>query len=203
MEGVGRGDGVLTGHGVDDEEGVVRLDPLGDLADLLHHLGVDGQAAGGVDDDDVAPEAPGLGHAPARGGDRITGLGEDRDIDLAAERAELLDGGGTLEVGADEQRVAALLLEPAGQLGRVRRLARALQSRHQYDRGRPGGVRDLEGLAPEGVHQLLVDDLDDLLAGVQNLRPGEADGLLADALDDGAGHAHVDVGLEEGATDLP
>ncbi len=48
--------------------------------------------------------------------DRIAGLGEHRDVDLAAERAQLLDGGGTLEVGADEQRLAALALNQRASL---------------------------------------------------------------------------------------
>ena len=30
-------------------------------------------------------------------------LGEDRDVEVAAEHAQLLDGGGALEVGGDEQ----------------------------------------------------------------------------------------------------
>ena len=49
----------------------MRLGDLGDLADLLHQLGVDGEAAGGVDDDDVAAEAPGLGEAVAGDVDRV------------------------------------------------------------------------------------------------------------------------------------
>ena len=53
-------------HRVDDEEGVVRLDLLGDLADLLHHLGVDREATGGVDDEHVLAEAAGLGETSAQ-----------------------------------------------------------------------------------------------------------------------------------------
>ena len=40
--------------------------------------------------------------------DRIGRLGEDGHVDLATERAQLLDGGGALQVGADEDRVATL-----------------------------------------------------------------------------------------------
>ena len=68
---------------------------------------------------------------------RIGGLAEDGDAGLAAEHPELLDGGRTLEVGTDQQRVATLLLEPAGQLGRRGGLARALQAGQQDDRRRP------------------------------------------------------------------
>ncbi len=66
VEGLGDGDRVLAGHGVDDEEDVVGVDRLGDLTDLLHQLLVDGQTAGGVDDDDVAAGRPGLGDGLAR-----------------------------------------------------------------------------------------------------------------------------------------
>ncbi len=66
VERLGDRDRVLAGHRVDDEERVVRLDGRGDLTDLLHHLGVDREAAGGVDDHDVAPDPAGLGDAAAR-----------------------------------------------------------------------------------------------------------------------------------------
>ena len=66
VEGLGGLDSVLAGHRVDDEERVVRSDGLGDPLDLVHQLAVDGETAGGVDDDDVSPEALGLRQAVAR-----------------------------------------------------------------------------------------------------------------------------------------
>ena len=66
VERLGDADRVLTGHRVDDQERVVGLDRLRDLADLLHQLGVDRQAAGGVDDQHVAAQAAGLGQAAWR-----------------------------------------------------------------------------------------------------------------------------------------
>ena len=93
---------------------------------------------------------------------------EHRHVDLLGQRAQLLHGGRALEVGADEHRVAALLLEPAGQLGRGGGLARALEAGHEHHGGRLGLVGDLDGLAAEGGDELLVDDVDDLL------RPGRA-----------------------------
>ena len=53
LEGLGRGDGVLADHRVDDEQHLVGVDGLADVGGLLHELGVDAEAAGGVDDDDV------------------------------------------------------------------------------------------------------------------------------------------------------
>ena len=202
VEHLGHADGVLTGHRVDDEERVVRRDDAGDHPDLLHHLGVDGEPTGGVDDQHVAPEAASLLETLGRGEHRVAGLGEHRDADLVAERAELLDGGGALEVGADHQRVATLGLEPAGELGRVGGLAGALEAGHQHDGGGFAGVADLQRLATQDPGQLGVDDLDDLLAGIEHLRAGGADRLLADAGDDVAGDAHVDIGFEQGGADL-
>src|SRR5690606_30374029 len=52
-ERLGGRDGVLTDHRVDDEEDLVGLRGVADVRGLLHHLGVDAEATGGVDDDDV------------------------------------------------------------------------------------------------------------------------------------------------------
>src|SRR5207302_8234238 len=110
---------------------------------------------------------------------------------------------GALKVGAHEQRVAALLLEPAGELARRRRLTGALQAGEQHDRRWLRCVGDAQVLAAEGVDQLLVDDLDDLLRRTQALREVEADGLFLDAGDDTLNDAKVDVGFEQGQADLP
>ena len=59
-EGLRRGDGVLADHRVDDEEDLVRLDGVADRGGLGHHLGVDAEAACGVDDDHVVQLALGL-----------------------------------------------------------------------------------------------------------------------------------------------
>ena len=134
--------------------------------------------------------------------DRVAGLAEHRHVDLAAQRAQLLDGGRTLQVGAHEQWLPALALEPASQLGAIGRLAGTLKSGHQHHGGWATGIRDLEGLATEHGGELGVDDLDDLLAGIERLAERDADGLLADAGDDVADDADVDVGLEQRGADL-
>ena len=203
VEGLGRGHRVLAGHGVDDQEGVVGLDGPGDVPDLVHQVLVDGQAAGGVDDQDVSSEALGLLEAGGGHGHRVRRLREDGDPGLAAQHPQLLDGGRPLEVGADQQRVAALLLEPAGQLGRCGGLARSLEAGEEDDRRRPAGVADLEGLAAEDGDELLVDDLDDLLARAQALGQLESHAAVAHGRGEGAHDADLDVGLEQGGADLP
>ena len=83
VERLRRRDCVLARHGVDDEERVMRLDCRRNLADLLHHFGVDGQPAGGVDDQHVAPDPDGFSQALFGDGDGVGRLGEHRDVDLA------------------------------------------------------------------------------------------------------------------------
>ena len=128
-----------------------------DPANLLHHLLVDRQTTGGVDDQHVLAEAAGLLQAPLGHRDRIAlarandvvCLGEHRNVDLATEGAQLLDGGRALKVCPYQQWVATLALEPAGELSRSCGLSRTLQARHEDDRGRPAGVRNFEDLAAE------------------------------------------------------
>ena len=56
--------------------------------------------------------------------------------------------------------------------------------------------------ADSSVDQLVVDDLDDLLAGRQALEDLVADGLLADARDEVLDDLEVDVRLEQREADL-
>ena len=55
---------------------------------------------------------------------------------------------------------------------------------------------------PRVVDELVADDFDDLLGGVEGGGDLGAEGLGADVLDDFAGDVEVDVGLEEGDADL-
>ena len=182
-------DRVLADHRVDDEEDLVGRHRVADVRGLLHHLGVDAEAAGGVDDDDVVQGALGLGHTGPghrhRVADAVARLGgEHLDAGPLAVDLELVDGVGALEVGGDQQRAVALLLEPQRELGGQRRLAGALEA-GQHDHRRRG-LREAQpaGLAAEDRDELLVDDLDDLLGGVE--RPADllAAGPLLDRGDE-------------------
>ncbi len=195
-------DRVLAGHGVDHQEGVIGADRLGDLADLLHERLVDGQAACGVDDDDVAAGVAGLVDGLGRDLDRIGWIREDGYVDLATEGPELLDRGRALEIGTDQQWIATLALEPAGQLGRAGGLTGALQAGHHDDGRRLGRVCDLDGLATEAGGELLVDDLDDLLSRIEGLMHLFADCTLANTIPEVLDHRKVYVGLQQGDPDF-
>ena len=137
-ERLGDGDGLLAGHRVDDEQRLDRLDGRVDRGDLGHQRLVDREAAGGVEDDDVAhrrraASTPWRAMSTTRRADRGA---VDRDVELLAERLELVGGGRSVRVGGDEQRPAALLDDVPRELGRRRRLARALEADERDDRRR-------------------------------------------------------------------
>ena len=117
-------------------------------------------------------------------GDRVflRAVGVDRDLELLAEDVQLVDGGGALQVGGDEQRLAAALLEHAAELAGGGRFAGALQAAH-HQHGDVVRAFEVERVVDRAhqVDELLVDDADDLLARVERLEHLLADGLLGDA----------------------
>ena len=153
------------------------------LAELVHQVRLRVQAAGGVDEDDVA--APAL-----RGGDRIEGdrggIGALRRADEVRPRAlgpdlELLVGRGAERVGGADEDRTAVRREPVGELADRRRLARAVHADDEHDtrvlvdrqRGRLAEQR--RDLLDQGVGEIV-----DVAALAQSL-----DQLVR------RGHAHV------------
>jgi hypothetical protein len=50
---------------------------------------------------------------------------------------------------------------------------------------------------PHQLHQLVIDDLDDLMAGIDAANDLLTDGLLGDTLNEGLGNVVIDVGLQK------
>ena len=150
-----------------------------------------------------AAESPCLFQPGHRAADGVGRLREDGHAGLLSEHAQLLDGRRALQVGADEQGVAPLLLPPQGELGRVGRLPRALQAGHEDDGGGPRGIGELERLPAQDPDQLLVHRPDHLLARGEALRERLGADPQADAVAEPAGHREFDVGLEQRGADLP
>ncbi len=164
---------------------------------------VDAESTGRIEDHDVAGLA--LGGLDALACDlrdrRALGRAIDRDVELAAERLELVGGRRSIRVGRDEHRAAALLDDVSCELGGAGRLARTLEADHGDHRGVAAEVEDAIA-CPEQLHELVVDDLHDRLAGGQALQDVLPDGLLADAPHEVLDDLEVDVGLEQGEPHL-
>src|SRR5690606_26953955 len=96
----------------------------------------------------------------------------------------------------------ALARKPLGELARESRLTRTLQTREHDDRRRV--LRELQAalLTTQNVDEFLVDDLHDLLRGVERLADLVAEcaitHLARERLDDLEGN----VGVDQGAADL-
>src|SRR3546814_698856 len=135
--------------------------------------------------------------------DTVAGLGsENRDTDPLTVDLELVDGVGSLQVGGDQDRGLALVLEPQRELGGQGRLAGTLEAGEHDHRGAGLGIAQAAGLASEDVDELLVDDLDDLLGRVQRLADLGAAGPLLDRAHELLDHGEGDVGLEQRDADL-
>ncbi len=203
-EGLGDADGVLPGHRVDDEEDVVRAGPLADLRQLGHQLLVDVETAGGVDDEHVAVLGLGLREGPLGDVYRIAlgALLVDVGAGAPADGDELVDGRGPVDVAGRECDALAGLAEVAGELGAGGRLARSLQPGHQ-DHGRAArGEGEIATRAAHQRGQLLVDDLDHLLAGIEAAEHVGAEAALLDRGRELLDDLEVDVGLEQREADL-
>ena len=204
IERLGGTDGVLTGHGVDHEQDLVGLDGFLDGLQLVHERFVDVQAARRIEEDHVVAVPDGVGNGGLGNIDRVRLAHlKDGDTELRAYDLQLLDGGRTVNVTGGEQRTFLLLLfEKPGELCAVGGLARALQADQHNDRGRLGGELQLLVFAAHQIGQLFVDDLDDHLCGRQTLENVRADAALGGFFDEVLDDLVVDVGLQQGETDL-
>ena len=176
-----------------------------DLGHLGHQRLVDMGAAGGVEDDHVmAAELGRLHGAPGDLDRRLAGDDRQRrHLHLLAELAQLLLRGRPPRIERGHQHFLVLaLVKPLGDLGGGRRLAGALQADHHDDDRRRRVEVDRLAFAAEHLDQLVMDDLDDHLAGLDRLQHRRADRLLADAVGEGAHHVERDVGLEQRAANL-
>ncbi len=176
-----------------------------DVADFIHQLFVDSDAAGGIVDDDVVAAELARNFGAARDLERRLS-GDDRercDIRLLAEDAELLLRGGTARVERRHQHFLAIPVRQAvGDLGGRRRFARALQADHQDANGWRGVKVNRLSVRAKHRDEFVVDDLDDHLTGRDGAQHFRADGLGFDLVGEVLDDIERDVGFEQGAANL-
>ncbi len=201
VEVAGEVDGVLAGQRIGDQQDFVRVGLLLDLGHLGHQRLVDMGAAGGVEDDDVMAAELGRLHG-ARGDIDRRLAGDDRqriDAGLLAELAELLLRGRAARIERGHQDLLACRAS-------VRRLAILPVVVVLPEPCRPtimmttgaGALRSIvDALGAEHLDQLVMDDLDDHLAGLDRLQDLGADGLVAHVVGEGADDFERHVGLEQ------
>src|SRR6185295_1872310 len=115
--------------------------------ELGHQRLINMQAAGGVEDDDVASVLFGevYGVATDLHGVFVLAFGIDRDAYLLGEGGELVDGGGALQVGGNQQGIFAFAFEPEGEFAAGSGFAGALEAAHHEDGGSGLDEHDARG----------------------------------------------------------
>ncbi len=200
-ESSGGVDGILSRHGIDDEQALVRADGGVDLLHLGHQLFIDMQTTGGIDDEDVINAsfrlfqrgASDVGRAVLRLGREVVGA------HLRGEAFELQHGRRTANVSADEENPLALPLDqPSCQFGGRGRFARTLQTGQQDDHRRLGPQIDAGPGATHQFDQLLVQDADEGLARREARGHLDADSLRLDGIDEAADDGKRYIRFQEG-----
>jgi hypothetical protein len=191
-------DGFLAGGGVEHEQNFLRLHKIAQADEFLHERLINLQPPGGVEDEGVA--IIGFREVEGFAGDlqnvRLAAFQEHGDLDLFAERFELVHGRRTINVRGDKQRQAALLEQQFGELAGRGGLARTVQADHQ-DTGRIAGKIQRGVGGAEQLGELVGDDFDDLLAGLDAGDDFRAERLGFDALDEIARDLEIHVGLQQ------
>jgi len=203
VEALGDAHCFLAGHRVGDEQNLGGLRALADGDQLVHHLVVNLQAPGSVEQDDRRIGVAGRLHAARtdiwrRGGCPFLVV---RDVRLPGQRHELVYGGGAIGVASYQERAATVAAQHESQLSGGCRLAGALQTdKHDHARRRAAQIQATR--LTERGDQFLVDDLDHLLRRLEALLDFSADGPLFDAVDEVLGDLEVDVGFQQGHAHL-
>jgi len=175
------------------------------LLDLAHQRFIDGQAAGGVNQQHVEVVLARMVQRRAGDVDRllVCRAREPLGPGLFGHGLELFDGGRAVDVARDREHfLLALLDQVLGQLGGGGGLARALQAGHQDHGRRLGGEVDVGHARAHGGSQLAVDDAHQHLARRERAHHLGAQGLVLDAGDEVAHHRQGHVGLQQGHAHL-
>ena len=200
----GHADRLLPRGGVGHQQDLLRLQRIAQALEFLDQRFVNFLAPGGIE---ILHVDAGLGGRPLRA--FAAGLDEigfarlrpkNRHSDLTRQRHELIDGSRPLQVAGDQHGAAAFLFEQAGELGGRGGFAGAVQAHHQD----AGGRIEIErrGVAAEQSGQLIVENLNDLLAGRDAAQDILAERLGLDASDEVLGDLEMHVRLEQGEAHL-
>jgi len=196
VKALGHVDGLLAGHRVGYQQHLDRPRLTLDGFQFAHHVFVNLQPSGGVQNDNVISAF--FGRLEGVGADfrrrRFDPFAMHRNANLMAQGLQLFDGRRAICVGSHQQRLAAFFAQAQRQLGGGRCLARSLQTDQHDDVRRLLAHVELARFA-QGRHQLFVDDFDHLLGGAELAMDLNAHCPIAHPLDKVFDNFIVDVGL--------
>ena len=200
-EALGDVDRVLTGERIDHQQHFGRRRDAGDSLHFGHQRFIDMQAARGIEQQHVKILEPRGFHRAPRDIDRLLARDdrEGRNLRLLAEHRQLLLRGRAVDVERCHHRLLAVLFaQQLAELGGGGGLARTLQADH-HDHDRRLCLQDQAfGFMPaKRFDQLVMDDLDHLLARLDRFEDFLADRLFRHRVDEAAGYRQRDIGFEQ------
>ena len=175
-----------------------------DTADFVHHLLVNGQTTGGIDDDHVLVLGLGVlnGVLGNLNGVLVAFLAIHLHFHLLTQHLQLVDSGGTVHVAGHQQHLLALLaFQIISQFGRESGLTGTLKTSDQNDGGLTFQI-DFRLFATHQLGQLVVDDLHHHLTRLHRGQNLLTQGLLFDLVGDFLGNLVADIGVEQRAADF-
>ena len=192
---------VLAGQAVNDQKCFAWLGHIANRSSLRDQLLIDVQTACGVEHIDVIAAKACLGFRAFRDRYRVFALYNRQcvDTDLPTQDRQLFHRRGAVCVERCHQHpLAFAFFQPFGQFGRCCRFTGALQSDHQDWRWWAVNFqRARVFVAGKNMFQLVMDDLNDLLARRDRLRDGLACCLVLNRFDEITCDWQRDVGLKQ------
>ena len=200
-ESLGRVHRVLTNHRINDEEHLIRGGDLSNLRGLIHHLCINTEATGGVNDHHIVVLIRGIGNTGLRHGDGVANTitrfwGKESHASLFSHDTQLLHSTRALQVTGDQDRCVTLGTQPFGELSGQCRLTGALQTRQHDDRR--GLFRETEraGLSTKNRNKFFVDNGNHLLSRIERLVHIVGERALPHFLGEGLDHLECDIGFQ-------
>ncbi len=173
--------------------------------DFIHHLLINGQTSGGIDQQHVDKFFLRLPQRCIDDGKRgLAGVGPEKlDIYFTRQRLKLLNRSRPVDICADQHDPFLRFgLEQPGEFGCRSGLTGALQTRHQHHRRRHRLQIQLRvGRAHDRLHFGL-DQFDESLPGRQTFRHLLPDGPRTDPINEVLDHRQRDISFKQRTTNL-
>ena len=214
VEGVRGIHRILADHRINHEQHFLRLNSITNITCLLHELSIHTQAASSINNHHVMQLRTRLSHTISGHLHRVTGGGVELTSHTRVRRKNRYTRAFThnlqlghriraLQIRCYQDWGVPLTLQPLRQLTRQRGFTGTLQTSEHNNGGAALRHIDTASLPTQNTHQLLIDDLHDLLRGVQSLRHFRTKRTLLHMRNELTHHRNGDVRIQQRTPDLP
>ena len=205
IEGGGHAHRLLTGSGIRHQQSLLRLQEVGQLAQLLDQGGIYLLPTGRVENQHIMLDVRGPAQSLPGHTDHILlprGGRDHRHLDLPGQGCQLIHGGRPHQVAGHQHGFVTLRLETPRQLGARGCLTGTVQA-HHHDAGFCPAQLQRRRITAQQLRQTIPENLDDLLPGFNRFQHSLAHGLLLHPCDEGARHGVLHIGIQQRHADVP